>query len=152
MGITVSRAAAMAALTLAAMWAQAQPLPTGTWKTFDDRTQKPRSVVTISETAGTLTGVIRQRLDSEAKPTDVCDKCTDDRKDHPIEGLQIIRGAMRAIDNEARWEGGRILDPETGKEYQLRLTLIDGGRKLEVRGFVGTSMIGRTQVWMRAEQ
>lgn len=142
----------LAAITLtSAMPMHAQMTPVGNWKTIDDRTQKPRSVVKISETAETLTGVILERLDDGAKPSDVCDKCPDDRKNRSLSGLEIIRGVGLKSNDAGRWEGGRILDPESGKEYRLQLTPIEGGRKLEVRGFLGTPWVGRTQVWVRAE-
>ena len=83
-------------------------------------------------------------------PTDArCDKCTDDRKDKPIAGLQIIRG-VKAEDSGA-WGGGEILDPNNGKTYRTRLKLVDGGKKLEVRGYIGAPLFGRSQTWVRVE-
>ena len=77
-----------------------------------------------------------------------CVLCSDDRKNQPKVGLEIIRGGQKAEGKDV-WEGGKILDPENGKEYSLRLTPIDGGRKLEVRGYIGAPILGRTQVWNR---
>lgn len=129
----------------------AQMTPVGVWKTIDDRSQKPRSVVKIIETTEALTGVMTERLDEGASPGDVCTKCTDDRKDRLLNGLEIIRGIKPTPDGTGRWGGGRILDPESGKEYRVQLTPINGGKRLEVRGFLGTPWIGRTQVWIRKE-
>ena len=77
-----------------------------------------------------------------------CTACTDDRKNQPKLGLEIIRGAKKS-DTDNVWEGGRILDPENGKEYTLRMTPLEGGRKLQVRGFIGPFF--RTQVWVRVQ-
>jgi len=79
-----------------------------------------------------------------------CTLCTDDRKDKPKIGMEIIRGGQQS-DGKAVWEGGKILDPENGKNYSLRLTPIDGGKKLEVRGFIGAPLLGRTQTWIRVQ-
>jgi uncharacterized protein (DUF2147 family) len=76
--------------------------------------------------------------------------CTDDRKDKPKIGMEIIRGGQQG-DGKTVWEGGKILDPENGKNYSLRLTPIDGGKKLEVRGYIGTPLLGRTQTWIRVQ-
>ncbi|MBL8329620.1 MAG: DUF2147 domain-containing protein [Rubrivivax sp.] len=135
-------------LALSSSLALAQATPVGLWKTIDDKTGKERTLVRITETGGTLTGVIEKRLDPAAVADAKCDKCADDRKDKPIQGLDIIRGAKK--DGET-WDGGTILNPEEGKVYKLRLTLADGGKKLEVRGFIGAPLLGRTQVWQRVE-
>ena len=142
----------MKAFTLAALLATttglafAQATPVGLWKTIDDKTGKERSLVRITEAGGTLTGRIEKRLDPNAKEGDVCDKCADDRKGKPLQGMEIIRGAKK--DGE-HWEGGTILNPEEGKIYRLRLTPKDGGKTLEVRGYVGP--FSRGQTWHRAE-
>ena len=78
----------------------------------------------------------------------MCDQCTDDRKDKAIVGLEIIRGAKKAEGKDV-WEDGKILDPENGKTYTLRLTPVEGGSKLEVRGSIGP--FGRTQTWVRVQ-
>lgn len=128
--------------------ALAQSTPVGVWKTIDDKSGKERSIVRISEAAGVLSGRIEKLLAPDAKQDAVCDKCADDRKDKPIVGLEIIRGVKKADDV---WDGGHILDPNDGKVYKVRLTLADGGKKLDVRGFIGMPMLGRTQTWVRAE-
>ena len=139
---------ALAALlcTLAAPLAFAQTTPVGLWKSIDDKTGKERSLVRITESGGTLSGRIEKRLDPNAKPDDKCDKCSDDRKDKPIQGLEVIRGAK--ADGDV-WTGGHILDPEDGKLYRLRLKTEDGGKKLEVRGYLGPFY--RNQHWIRVE-
>ncbi len=127
---------------------QAQMTPVGNWNTVDDKTGGVKSEIQILESSGVLNGSIVKVLTKDAKPDAVCDKCTDDRKEKPMVGLQIVRGAKKADDKDV-WEGGNILDPENGKTYNLRLTPIEGGAKLEVRGSIGP--FGRTQTWVRAK-
>lgn len=126
----------------------AQMSPVGTWRSIDDKTGEPKAEIRIVDAGGILTGRIEKRLLKSAKPEDVCDKCSDDRKDKPLLGLEIIRGAKKAADKEV-WEDGKILDPENGRNYTLRLTPIEDGKKLEVRGSVFG--IGRTQTWVRVQ-
>jgi len=129
-------------------WAQATPV--GLWKTIDDETKKEKSLVRITEADGVLTGKIEKLLDPEAKADAKCDKCSDERKDQPVVGLPIIRNVKKEKDEE-RWSGGDILDPNKGKVYRVRMTPTEGGKKLEVRGYFGSPIIGRTQVWQRVE-
>lgn len=127
---------------------QAQMTPVGTWHSIDDDTHQPKAQIAIGEGAdGVLTGRIEKLLRPGADPQAVCGRCTDDRKDQPMVGLEIIRGAKKAEGKDV-WEGGRILDPEKGSTYALRLTPIEGGSKLQVRGSIGP--FGRTQTWVRA--
>jgi uncharacterized protein (DUF2147 family) len=128
--------------------AQAQMSPVGTWNTVDEKTGEVKSQIRVTEASGTLTGAIAKLLRKDAKQDAVCEECTDDRKDKPLIGMQIIRGAKKAEGKDV-WEEGKILDPENGKTYNLRLTPIDGGKKLEVRGSVGP--FGRTQTWVRTQ-
>jgi len=125
----------------------AQMTPVGAWHTIDDETKEVKSEVRIVDNGGVLSGKVTKLLRKEAKLDAVCDKCTDDRKGKPLLGLEIIRGAKKA-DGKEVWEDGKILDPEKGSIYSLRLTPIDGGKKLEVRGSIFG--IGRTQTWVRA--
>ena len=135
----------LSALALCSL-AQAQLSPVGRWNTVDDKTGEVKSEINITENAGVISGNVAKLLRKDAKQDDVCDQCSDDRKDKPILGLQIIRGAKKAEGKEV-WEGGKILDPENGKNYTLRLTPVDSGKKLEVRGSIGP--FGRTQTWVR---
>ncbi len=128
--------------------ASAQMTPVGNWHTVDDKTGEVKSEIRIVESGGGLSGNIAKVLTKNAKPDAVCDHCTDDRKDKPMVGLQIIRGGKKLEEKEV-WEGGRILDPENGKTYALRLTPVENGAKLEVRGSIGP--FGRTQTWVRAK-
>lgn len=139
--------AGLALLGLAAASASSQVTPVGTWHTIDDKTQEIKSEIVITESGGVLTGRISKLLRKGARQDAVCDQCSDDRKDKPLIGLEIIRGARKAEGRDV-WEGGKILDPENGREYTLRLTPVDGGARLEVRGSIGP--FGRTQTWRRA--
>ena len=135
-------------LGLFAALAHAQATPAGLWKTIDDETKKEKSLVRISEAGGVFTGKVEKLLDP-AKQDDVCEKCTDDRKDKPILGMTIVRNAKQDADDKSLWTGGDITDPNNGKTYKLRLKPVDGGKTLEVRGYIGPFY--RNQTWVRAE-
>lgn len=137
----------VAALAVA-LPAAAQLSPIGTWHTIDDKTQKVKSEIVIADQQGQLSGRITKLLRDGADQNARCTECTDDRKGQPMIGLEIIRGAKQA-EGKPVWEGGRILDPENGKTYALRLTPVEGGQKLEVRGSIGP--FGRTQTWVRVQ-
>ncbi len=127
------------------------PSPAGIWRTVDDATKKDKSLVRISESGGVYTGKVERFLDPETPKDAVCKDCSDERKDKPILGMTIIRNMKQSSDDKTLFEGGEILDPNNGKVYQSKMKLIDNGTKLEVRGFVGISLLGRTQTWIRAE-
>ncbi len=137
-----------AALLLPAL-ALAQATPVGLWKTIDDDGKTAKSQVRISEQGGTLVGSIDKVLAPAAAADARCDKCSDDRKGQPLVGLQIIRGVK--AEGDGVWAGGEILDPSNGKTYRTRLKPVDGGNKLEVRGYIGAPLFGRTQTWVRIE-
>jgi uncharacterized protein (DUF2147 family) len=120
--------------------------PVGTWKTIDDATGKPKSIVQITEQNGELQGKVLQVLQSEEGPHPLCAKCDGERKNQPVEGMTIMWGVSRDDDV---WDGGKILDPHNGKTYKVKLTLMDGGQKLDVHGYIGFAMLGRSQVWER---
>jgi uncharacterized protein (DUF2147 family) len=135
-----------AATSVVAVSAMAQSTPVGLWRNVDDKTGEVKAEIRIAETGGALLGRIEKSLRKDTKPDAVCDECSDDRKGKPIAGLEIIRGGKRAESKDV-WEGGKILDPENGKEYRASFTPIDGGKKLEVRGYIGP--FWRTQTWNR---
>lgn len=123
--------------------------PVGTWTTIDDKTKKPKSVVEIFEARdGTLSGRVVEILHSDRGPNPVCDKCSGELKNKPVKGMVILWGVRRKGNV---WEGGQILDPASGKVYSVKLTPVEGGRKLDVRGFMGFSLLGRTQTWTRRD-
>ncbi|HET9208093.1 MAG TPA: DUF2147 domain-containing protein [Burkholderiaceae bacterium] len=138
-------------LAFAGLSAWAQSTPVGLWKTIDDETKKEKSLVRISEAGGVFSGKIEKLLDPDSKPDAKCDKCSDERKDQPILGLPIIRNVKANANDATLWDGGEILDPNNGKTYKVRLKPADGGKKLEVRGYIGAPLLGRTQTWHRVE-
>lgn len=137
-------------LAVACAGACAQATPVGVWKTIDDKTKTERAQIRITEAGGVYTAKIEKLLAADAKPDSVCDKCSDDRKDKPIVGMEIMRGVKRG-EGDNTWDGGTILDAAEGKVYKVRLQTADGGKKLEVRGYIGMPMLGRTQTWIRLE-
>jgi len=139
-----------AALLLAgvgAAWAQATPA--GLWKTIDDKTKAEKSLVRISDSGGIFTGKVEKILSD--KPDAKCVECTDARKDQPVQGMTILRDIKPDAGDKNTWVGGDILDPNDGKVYKVLLKLVDGGKKLDVRGYIGTPLLGRTQTWLRVE-
>lgn len=136
-------------LSLAAFAAQAADTsPVGRWQTIDDETGKPKSIVQIEQAAnGTLSGKVVEILQSNHGPNPMCDKCDGERKGKPIKGMTILWGLKP--DGAAVWDGGSVLDPAKGKTYKAKVTLTDGGKKLQMRGYIGIEALGRTQTWIR---
>jgi uncharacterized protein (DUF2147 family) len=128
--------------------APAQTTAVGAWNTISDKDGKPEAVVEIREVNGELVGTVTALL-VEADPQDsVCGKCSGERKDQRIVGMEILRH-MRPDGSE--WSGGEILDPETGKTYKAKMKLTDDGTKLVLRGYIGISLFGRSQTWVRRQ-
>lgn len=134
-------------LLLATAAYAADTTPVGTWTQVDDATGKPKSIIEITQQPdGTLQGVVRQVLFSRQGTHPVCDKCDGERHNQPVDGMVVMWGVKQDGDT---WGGGKILDPNNGKTYKVKLTLADNGQKLDVRGYVGMPMLGRTQTWLR---
>ena len=119
----------------------------GNWRTIDDETGEARSIVRIWNDGGELKGEIVELL-NPSEPNPVCSECKGSRRNQPLEGLNIIWGLEQDGDE---WVDGKILDPENGKEYSAQLKVTEGGSQLEVRGYLGFALIGRTQTWHRAD-
>ena len=136
--------ASLSCLCAGGAWANT---PVGQWHTVDDKTGEVKSLVVIEEQGGVLRGRVTQFLRKGADPAARCDKCSDDRKGQAILGMEIIRGVKKSAGNDY-WDGGEILDPEEGKLYRVRLTPVEGGAKLQVRGFLGP--FWRNQLWVKA--
>ncbi|MGH1440105.1 MAG: DUF2147 domain-containing protein [Cellvibrionaceae bacterium] len=129
------------------MLAQDTSSPIGQWKTIDDETGKPKSIIEIYDNNGELEGKIIELL-NPSKPNPLCDKCEGERKNQAITGMVIIWG-VTANEENTKWGGGKILDPKKGKIYKVKFSLKDNGGKLKVRGYIGAPLLGRTQVWER---
>jgi uncharacterized protein (DUF2147 family) len=124
--------------------ALADNTPVGTWKNIDDVTHQAKALIQITQDAnGELSGKIVKLL---LHPGAVCDNCDGDLKGKPDLGMTILWGLKQDGDS---WTGGKILDPDSGKVYSAKMTPKDGGKKLEVRGFIGFSLLGRSQIWER---
>lgn len=116
---------------------------------MDDDTGEIKSLVVLSLAEdGTMVGIIKKVLKKDAA-SDLCDQCEGDKKDQPIEGMQFIWGVERT--GKGEWENGQILDPESGTVYTSNITISDDPNELEVRGYVGISLFGRSQTWQRIE-
>lgn len=118
--------------------------PAGTWTTIDDHTGKKRGIVKITENGNMLTATVVGSY-PEKGDINICSNCPGAFKDKPIVGLQFAWGLKG--NGKGEWDGGQILDPKTGKIYRAKMTL--KGNKLYVRGYIGVSMLGRTQIWVR---
>lgn len=122
--------------------------PVGLWSTIDDETKKPKSFVRITEKEGVVSGIV-ERIVDPARQDSKCDECPSDdpRKGKSVIGMTILTDLKKEGDNV--YSGGKILDPNNGKTYNAKVTVIDGGKKLDMRGSI--LFIGRTQTWLRAE-
>jgi len=128
----------------------AQTTPAGLWRTIDDDGKTEKSTVRITIADGVLSGKV-ERITDPAKAAEKCVECDDARKDKPIVGMTIISDVKPDPDEAGTWKGGEILDPAKGKTYKVRIKTVDGGKKLEVRGYIGSPTFGRSQTWIRAE-
>lgn len=145
------RHAAASALRLVALAASghvlAQATPAGLWRTIDDSTGKPRGLVEITETSWLYQGrLVKSFMTDEGTPK-VCGQCPDARRSQPLIGMIMLTGLRKTGDNT--WRNGEILDPGNGKIYKSKVSLAEGGTKLDVRGYIGISLPGRTQTWER---
>lgn len=118
----------------------------GKWKTVDDSTGEARSIIEIYEDNGKVYGKIVDLINPKQK-NPICDKCCCEYKDQPVVGLTFIKGLQKDGDE---YNGGKILDPENGKLYKCYITLEDEVT-LKVRGYIGISLLGRTQYWYRVK-
>lgn len=135
-----------AALISSVAWAD-NASPVGLWRNVDDVSGKPRALVRITEANGTLQGKV-EKVFLAPNESGKCEKCEGALKNAPVIGLVILSGLKK---DGAEYTGGQILDPDNGKTYSSKLSLTDGGKKLNVRGYIGVSMLGRSQIWQRQE-
>jgi len=150
--LLAGRRPSMSVLTLFALiavssaWAQSDS-PVGIWQTIDDHTGQPRALIEITQDSnGVLSGKVVKGL-TPGEPRDRrCTACTDYRKDQLILGMTVLSGMTKS---ENGWEGGQILDPDNGKIYRCKMHLEKDGKELVVRGYIGISLLGRSQTWVR---
>lgn len=119
----------------------------GKWLTIDDATKKPKSIVEIYRSGDEFRGKIVTLIDPPA-PNPLCKKCSGDKKNKPIQGMDIL-WHMKESKPGRKWEDGTILDPQNGKTYDCMLIIKDDPKLLEIRGFIGISLVGRSQTWQR---
>lgn len=123
--------------------------PIGLWETVSDVTGEATGTVRISLEDGGLVGRIEELIRKPGEdPDPVCTKCPGEKKDQPVQGMTILWGLQK---DDEEWNGGYILDPDDGRTYRSELHVTDDNGKLEVRGYIGFSLFGRTQVWNRRE-
>jgi uncharacterized protein (DUF2147 family) len=119
--------------------------PLGEWRTVDDHTHKPRGIVRLYSKNGEIFGRIESSFDPK-EAQERCELCPGERHNQPVIGLVFLRNMKKHGDE---YTGGDILDPETGRVYKCTFRLENGGQKLVVRGYIGVSLLGRSQVWLR---
>ncbi|OGT31132.1 MAG: hypothetical protein A3E87_04420 [Gammaproteobacteria bacterium RIFCSPHIGHO2_12_FULL_35_23] len=123
--------------------------PVGYWQQISDTTNKIHSIVQIWEENNQLKGkVVRGFGQNGQPPKEFCTNCPTQFNNQPIVGMTIMWG-MQYNPNHSRWEGGQILDPDTGNIYKANMTLINGGQRLSLRGYIGIPLLGRSQTWLR---
>jgi len=119
--------------------------PAGVWTTINDKTGKPEGRVHIEERDGEYVGTVLAVL-SQTDPHPTCDRCKGELKGRPVVGMTILQGLRRSGD---AFTGGSLLDPDDGETYRCNAALVDAGSRLELRGYIGISLFGRTQTWVR---
>ena len=146
--VLVSTATSLALLTASVGFAESLS-PVGQWQTVSDVTGKATSIVRITLENGELAGIIETLIREPGQdPNPICTECPDEKKDQPVQGMTILWGLEQ---DDEEWNGGFILDPDNGKTYRSELRVTGDGEKLEVRGYIGFSLFGRTQVWIRKQ-
>ncbi|HET7867993.1 MAG TPA: DUF2147 domain-containing protein [Burkholderiaceae bacterium] len=143
--LIVLAGAALALTTASAQAEDKAPTPLGLWKTIDDKTGQPRGIVRVYEVGGQYFARIERSL-TPGEEGRKCTACTDERKDQPFLGLVLMRNVKF---DKGEYSGGDILDPNTGSVYRCNFKLEDAGNTLMVRGYLGVSLVGRTQRWLR---
>lgn len=134
--------------TLLSTAALAASLADTKWQTVDDKTGDKKAIVLLSESSGQISGKIVKIFDpTDAK--DMCTLCSGSLKDQPVLGLKFLTGFKTSGGNV--WTDGKVIDPENGKTYSGKMTLSDNGQSLELRGYVGAPIFGRTQTWTRVK-
>jgi len=123
--------------------------PVGKWKTIDDETKKEKSIVEVYEVGGKVYGRILQLLqEKDGGASKLCTKCTGSDLNKPMIGLVIVKGLTA---DGGEYAGGTIMDPNNGKVYKCKMEVVEGGNTMKVRGFLGISLLGRTQIWHKVK-
>ncbi len=125
----------------------------GIWKSIDDHTGNPKSIIRIDKNAdGHYGGTVLKVLAEPGKAPEVtCHNCPEPFTNKPIEGMNILWGLKVDKTNQNLYDGGRVLDPLSGYTYSAKITVNPDGKKLVLRGFLGISLLGRSQTWYREQ-
>lgn len=121
--------------------------PEGRWRTIDDKSGLAKSIVNLKIVNGELQGIIERVFVPPAKEErPVCTPCPGEFDKQQIIGMRFLWG----LKNMGEWfDGGRVFDPDVAKTYRAKVRVVEGGKKLEIRGYIGFSLLGRTQTWLR---
>jgi uncharacterized protein (DUF2147 family) len=153
--VSVASAGFVLIMLSAGAWAQeAINSPVGLWKNIDDESGKSKALIRITESNGVLTGTIEKLFrEPNEDQSPKCIKCDGANKDQPIMGMVILTGLKKDPDakDQVEYSGGTILDPNNGNVYKSKLKVDKDGKKLNVRGYIGFSWLGRSQVWLREQ-
>ncbi|NNM60051.1 MAG: DUF2147 domain-containing protein [Legionellales bacterium] len=127
------------------------PNPVGSWQTIDDVTNTKRSIVYIqlNEQNQLVGKLIKINFRPGEGPNDLCVRCSGNLHNKKILGMTILTGLAQNPENPLEWLGGKIVDPESGRRYSCKILLSADGKTMKVRGYLGFSFIGRTQIWYR---
>ena len=125
----------------------------GYWKSIDDRTGEQQSIVEIRKGAdGRYHGKIAYRYPVPGGAALInCTKCPPPYTNQPIVGLEFFSGFKEDPDKRNAYVDGKVLEPKSGKIYKGKATVTADGKRMRLRGYVGVSALGRTQVWIRTD-
>jgi uncharacterized protein (DUF2147 family) len=129
-------------------WGKELPSLIGTWQTIDDLSGQPKAMIKIEESRDhTFSGRIIKIFSQDQ--AQLCKFCEGNKKNKPLLGLIIMDHLKKSKENSHAWTGGKILDPQNGKTYQCHVLLLENGKRLTVRGYIGVPLFGRSQTWIR---
>ena len=126
------------------------PSPVGYWQTIDDVTGKPKATLHIYQTNAALYGqIVKIYPDPNHPQSEICTKCLGSLHNQRILGMIVMKDLKQDTKNLMEWSGGHIVDPSNGKVYRCALQINKNGQRLNVRGYIGISLFGRSQTWLR---
>lgn len=144
-------AACLSFLGMTSVFAAADSGVLGYWRTIDDATGKPKAIIRITENQDhSLNGQILKIFPRPGyDQNEVCEHCEGDKHNQRIVGMTVMNNLKPDPDNVNRYVKGSILDPNNGKTYHCNVLLSSNGQQLQVRGYLGVPLFGRSQTWMK---